>query len=108
MMGKKSEMRKNKRTECFVPVDGKEGTVFDQVKTVDISKGGLGFISRHPIPVNKQIPIEIAFSEEGDPVFVLGKVTWVDSLAGTQNYRIGLTFENVFRGSKSRLNNYFR
>lgn len=107
-MEKKSEMRKNKRTECFVPVDGKEGTVFDQVATVDISKGGLGFISRHRIRINKKIPIEIAFSEEGDPVFVLGKVKWVGPLAGTKNYRVGLIFEDIFRGSKSRLNNYFR
>lgn len=103
-----SDFRKNARYTCLVPVDGKDGSVFDQTQTVNFSKGGLGFISRHRIPVNKEIPIEIDLTNDGDPVFVIGKVQWVRRVLKTKTYRIGVVFKDVIRGSKSRLNQYFK
>jgi len=100
--------RKNKRVTCHVPVDGKEGGVFDQTEAVDFSKGGLGFISHRRIPVNKEIPIEIELAVEGSPVFVIGRVQWVRRIPDSSNYRIGVSFKDVLRGSKSRLNQYFK
>ncbi len=100
--------RKNERYVCVVPIDGKGGSVFDQTQTVDFSKKGLGFISKHRIPVNKEIPIEIELTVEGSPVFVIGRVLWVRRILKSQNYRIGVSFEDVLQGSKSRLNQYFK
>jgi Tfp pilus assembly protein PilZ len=100
--------RKNTRTVCVVPVDGKEGSVFDRTHAVDFSRGGLGFVSGHRIPVNKKIPIEINLSDEGVPVFVIGRVKWVQPIPESKSFRIGVTFTDVLPGSKSRLVRYFR
>ncbi len=103
-----SNNRKAKRQTCLVPVEGKEGGVFDQTQTVDFSKGGLGFISSHRIPVNKRIPIEIDLTSEGNPIFVIGRVQWVRRIEDSKAYRIGVSFTDIINGSKSRLTQYFR
>lgn len=100
--------RKNERRNCAVPVDSREGSLFDKSKTIDISKGGLGFISKNVIPLHKEIPIEIDINEDSDPVFVVGKVEWVEPMADSSNFRVGISFNQVLDGSKSRLIQYFR
>lgn len=106
-MAKETNKRKNIRLSCEVPVDGKKGGVFDASNVIDISKGGLGFISPQRIPVNKRIPIELELDEEEYPVLVIGRVLWSRAIAGSSNYRIGVTFEDIMRGSKARLQKYF-
>ena len=103
-----SDYRKSERVKCLVPVDGKDGSVFDQTQTVNFSKGGLGFISKHRIPVNKEIPIEIELTDTGEPIFVIGRVQWVQRILNTSNYRVGVSFKDVIQGSKSRLSQHFR
>lgn len=100
--------RKSKRQECYVPVDGKTGGVFDQTQTVDISKGGLGFISRRKIPLDKEIPIELDMGDNENPIFVIGKVKWVRPLEDSDSYRVGVIFKDVLKGSKTRLQQYFK
>ena len=103
------DQRKNERLNCVVPVEGKEGGLFDNTKTVDFSKGGLGFLSKNEIPLNKEIAIEINLGETDDPVFVIGKVMWVRPAENeASQFRIGLSFDEVLRGSKSRLQEYFK
>lgn len=106
-MSKESNKRRNKRLSCEVPVDGKKGGIFDSSNVIDISKGGLGFVSPRRIPVNKRIPIELDLGEEDLPVLVIGRVLWARAISGSSNYRIGVTFEDVMRGSKARLQKYF-
>jgi c-di-GMP-binding flagellar brake protein YcgR len=102
-----AEQRKSQRISCLVPVDGKAGSTFDETQTVDFSKGGIGLISTHAIPVNKQMPMEIDLGENEDPVFVIAKVKWVKKIKGTDTYRVGMIFTEVLQGSKSRLKSYF-
>ncbi len=106
-MNKDENKRKSKRLSCAVPLDGKKGSVFESTNVVDISKGGLGFVSSHRIPLNQKIPIELDLYEDDNPVFVIGKVTWSQAIKGSSNYRIGVTFEDVLHGSKMRLKKYF-
>ena len=61
-----SDSRKNKRYACTVPVEGKEKSVFDHTQVIDFSKGGIGFVSQHRIPVNKEVPIEIDLTADGE------------------------------------------
>ena len=103
-----SNQRKSERYACLVPIDGKDGSVFDQTQAVDFCKRGLGFVSRHRIPVSKEIPIEIELTVDGNPVFVLGRVQWVRRILNSKNYRIGILFKDIMKGSKSRLNQYFK
>ena len=100
--------RKSERFNCYVPIEGKKGTVFASSQTVDISKDGIGFISNKVVPLNKKITIEIALAPEGESVLVIGKVTWIRQLSNINSYRIGVKFANVLSGSRSRLDKYFR
>jgi len=102
----------NKRSEgrqgCFVPVEGKEGSAFDDTQTVDISRHGIGFVSSHPHEINEKVAIEIQLSPDTEPVLVLGIVKWIRKLSDSDNYRIGLNFQEVLSGSESRLKKYFQ
>ena len=99
--------RRTARVSCLVPVDGQEGGTFDNLRTIDISKTGIGFVSQKKIPLNKKIAIELDLNEE-ESVFVIGRVKWVHPIARTQHYRIGLSFTDIKNGNKSRLNEYFK
>lgn len=99
--------RRSARVSCLVPVDGQEGGTFDNLRTVDISKTGIGFVSQKKIPLNKKIAIELDLNED-ESVFVIGRVKYVRPIAQTQNYRIGLSFTDVRNGNKSRLSEYFK
>ena len=102
-----SNNRKAKRYTCLVPVDGKKGTMFGQSLTFDISKGGLGLISHQKIPLNKKIAIALDLSEAEEPVLVIGKVRWVHSIENSDQFRIGMSFDEVIGGTKSRIEQYF-
>ena len=107
-MAKTANKRRNKRLTCVVPLEGQEGGVFDSTNVIDFSKGGLGFISSRRIPVNKRIPIQLDLQEDDMPVLVIGRVKWTRAINGTGQFRIGVTFEEVMHGSKTRLQKYFR
>ena len=103
-----SNQRRAKRYDCLVPVDGKKGSLFGQTLTFDISKGGLGLISHLKIPLNKTIAIALDLSENDEPVLVIGKVRWINPIASSGQYRIGMSFDEVLGGTKSRIEEYFR
>jgi len=103
-----AEKRRNRRLDCLVPVEGQKGSLFDLTRTVDFSRGGFGFITHQEIPINKEINVEIDLFDDDQSIIVVGKVKWVSQISGTDKYRIGLSFEDVKWGSKSRLNQYFR
>lgn len=100
--------RRAKRVDCYVPVEGKEGSAFSAVQTIDFSKTGIGFVSDSKIPIDQEIAMEIVLSETDEPVIVIGKVKWVTPIKSSKKYRIGLEFDELRRGSKSRLDQYFK
>ena len=102
--------RRAERKHCCVPVDAKADGPFGQVKTINFSKGGIGFISYQKIPLHKQIPIEIDLPGDQASVLVMGKVQWVRAVitASQKFYQVGVVFEDILQGSRSRLNQYFR
>ena len=106
-MRQKANKRRNKRADCFVPVEGLDGSVFDHIKTVDIGRGGIGLISAKSLPLDKKIVLELDLTEEGEPAMVMGQVKWVRKMGDSGMYRIGLKFMNVlFPGSRNRLKKY--
>lgn len=100
--------RKSLRHDCLVPVDSKEQGPFGVSKTLDFSQGGLGFVSKRRIALNKEIAIQLDLAEEGDPTLVRGRVKWVTRVADTDNFRVGVAFEEIPKDAKSNLANYFR
>jgi hypothetical protein len=108
-MKTKADSRKFQRNGCFVPVDGKEGTPFDGLRTVDISSGGVGFVAPKSLAVNQKIAVELELSPEGEPVLVVGEVKWVTKLSRSGKYRVGMSFLNgVNEDSADRLKKHFR
>jgi len=103
-----SNRRKNKRYDCFVPIDTKKGGQFDMSQTVDISKGGVGFVSHKSIPLNKEVAMELVLSETGESVLVMGKVKWVVPIKNTETFRVGFIFNDIMQGSKIRFGAYFK
>ncbi len=88
--------RKSQRKICLVPVEGKKGTGFFGSQTVDISAGGVGLISNRAIALDEKIAVEIATSQQTDPILVLGKVVWTQKLKKQDLYRVGLEFQKGF------------
>ena len=103
-----SNKRSEHRQNCFVPVEGKQGSAFDDTCTIDISRHGIGFVSPHHHEINQKVAIEIQLKLDTEPIIVLGIVKWVRKLSDSDQYRIGLNFEEILSGSKTRLNQYFR
>ncbi|MBI5150046.1 MAG: PilZ domain-containing protein [Candidatus Omnitrophica bacterium] len=100
--------RKTLRHDCLVPVDSGAQGPFGASKTVDFSKGGLGFVSNHRVALNKEIAIQLDLSQEGDPTLVMGKVKWVSRVADSEHFRIGVAFEHVPKDAKADLADYFQ
>ena len=105
-MVKNSEKRKARRHNCRVPVTSKKGTAFEDSQTVDISKSGVGLICQQEIPIDTQMPIELALNPEGESVTAIGKVKWISRMPGADAFRIGVTFAEFISGSKSLLGQY--
>ena len=101
----------NQRVEarfgCVVPVEGKEGREFDQTKTLDISRHGIGFLTSQPVGINQKIALEIVLKQNTEPVMVIGVVKWVRKLGVSDQYRVGMVFSEIISGSSSRMDKYF-
>ena len=105
-MGAAANQRTEARHNCFVPVEGKDGSVFDGTKTLDISRHGIGFLSSHPVGINQKIALEIVLKPNTQPVMVIGVVKWVRKIEISNQYRIGMVFSDVISGSSTRLDKY--
>lgn len=101
-----ANQRSEARYNCFVPVEGKEGSEFCRTKTLDISRHGIGVLSAQPIEINQKIALEIVLKPNTEPVMVIGVVKWVQQIGKTDQYRVGLVFSDVISGSPTRLDKY--
>ena len=103
------ERRKNDRQLCLVPVEGKQGSPFASTQTVNISRNGIGFISKKKIPIDKTIAVELDLPDQSGPALVLGKVKWVTPIPQSHFYRVGMLFTNdLSTGSKTHLKDYLK
>src|SRR5580704_11938692 len=106
-MSPATNQRSEVRHNCFVPVEGKEGSEFDQTKTLDISRHGIGLISSQQIGINQKIALEIVLKPNTEPVMVIGVVKWVRKIGASAKYRVGLVFSEIISGSSTRMDKYF-
>jgi len=102
-----SNNRMETRNNCFVPVESKSDSSFDLTRTVDISRHGIGFISSHPHNINERIAIEIQLKANTDPVLVMGHVKWIRKLSNSEQYRVGMNYDEIISGSQRSLDRYF-
>ncbi len=107
-MKKGLNKRKDARYGCPAPVEGKKGTVFEDCRAVDISKGGTGIISKSPIPVNTKMAVEIDLTPRGEPILAMGQVKWVRQMGNEASYRIGISFKDIKKSYQSRISKFFK
>ena len=100
-MSQAENNRQDKRQECYVPVNGKLGSDFDQTCTVDISQGGIGLVSNRQVFVDERIIVALQFHPKEEPVLTAGKVKWVQKIQDSGNYRIGMQLMNESEIKKS-------
>jgi len=86
----------------------RRGTAFEHSQTRDISENGIGLISQKFIPKNSKLILEIALAPATEPLMALGKVKWVEKVGYSDSYRLGMEFEDLSPGTRSRLSRYFR
>jgi hypothetical protein len=105
-MSSAANQRSEARHNCYVPIEGKEGSEFDRTKTMDISRHGIGLISSQNVGINQKIALEIVLKPNTEPVMVIGVVKWVRKLGTSDQYRVGLVFSEIISGSSTRLDKY--
>ena len=106
----KGNKRRSRRQKCLVPVEAKKGTVFEDIQSVDIGKGGMGFISNKSISVDQKIAVEIELTpDDRVPVLMVAQVKWIQKEPESGNYRIGMEFTGASdEESQTRLKKYLQ
>ena len=100
------EKRQSKRFDCLVPVYGQKGGMFDQTRTTDVSKGGVGLISAYDIPIKKEIAVELDLGMP-EPVLAIGRIKWSVKMHESEYYRLGIAFIDLISNSDEELEQYF-
>ena len=107
-MKKNIEYRANKRRRCLVPAES-PADACERIRTVDISRKGIGLISNHPMDVGEDVAVKVELSASGSAVVVWGKVRWVERIPESGNYRLGIRFnDQVMSGSPEQFDKYCR
>ncbi|MFA5059272.1 MAG: PilZ domain-containing protein [Candidatus Omnitrophota bacterium] len=106
-MASAAEKRKSARYDCQVPVVSQKAARFSDTQTTDISKGGVGFISKNRIPIDTKMLVELNLTPEGEPVVAVGEVRWVTKILESDLYRVGMTFTEILDGSRASLSKHF-
>jgi Tfp pilus assembly protein PilZ len=59
---------------------------------VDISRGGVKFLGKHPHDINADITVKISVPGERIPLTMHGKVRWISYIENKEQYSIGVQF----------------
>ncbi len=59
---------------------------------VDISRGGVKFLGKHPLEVNADITLKISVPDERIPLTLHGKVRWISFIEENNQYQLGVQF----------------
>lgn len=88
-------VRYNIDIELFLPKEKRETS-----STVDISEGGVCFVSRHYLETDAKIDIKLAFPKK-KPIYTKGRIAWVRPMgdpsqtATDRKYKVGLEFLSI-------------
>jgi hypothetical protein len=92
---KMAERRKYLRFNTPLDVEYKTLTlnpIFGKALAKDLSREGIRFGSKHPLPIGTSVEISMSVPGDNLPVFATGKVAWVDGLdAGVKLTKISHT-----------------
>lgn len=89
-----------------------DGNKTQSSETVDISMGGICFISEIPLKTDAQIKIKLQLSKK-TPLHIKCRVAWIKNIKGIPNepvnqYRIGLEFIDLERKERMRISKFIK
>jgi len=81
----------NHKTKKIFPLKSKYGEEFCPV--LDISRGGLRFLSQLSLKINKNLIMKISIPGERIPLVIKGQIRWISPNVGkSYKYQIGVQF----------------
>ena len=110
-----SEVRRHKRISYSCEIEIlHEGGKKESAQTVDISIGGICFMSREPLETDSRIRIKMKLPEEVKSLVMQGRIAWIkniiEDLTGKRaiKYKIGLEFTALEGKTKRILSRFLK
>ncbi|MBL7091799.1 MAG: PAS domain-containing protein [Candidatus Omnitrophica bacterium] len=109
-----SEIRRFKRVyykadiENFLP-----GSKTESGQTVDISEGGVCFVSERLLKTDTQVEIKLRLSKKKDTIFTQARVVWIKNMEqllkkAVNKYKVGLEFVKLKNKDKKVLSKFIK
>ena len=74
--------------------------------TKDLAVGGLRSLSPTALPVSSGVRIELVLSGERQPIQVRGRVAWFRTIPESDQFDLGIAFDDLSDDDKRRLSAY--
>lgn len=105
-----SERRRFKRInlDTSVRYKFKHSNEFGSNLTRDISEGGLRLTVDKFVPINTDFIIELGLDKFSNLISAVGKVVWAKKLAHSENYQLGLEFQEMHDGYRKTITDYVK
>lgn len=75
----------------------------DMFPLVNISEGGVQFLSHKAMEKNQRVDLVVSIPGESEPFRVNGRVAWVEKMDGRDFYRVGAAFVGLKEKDLARL-----
>ena len=75
----------------------------DMFPLVNISEGGVQFLSHKEMERNAIVELVVSIPGESEPIQVKGRVAWIEKMEGREFYRIGAAFVGLKEKDLARL-----
>ncbi|MFH1457858.1 MAG: PilZ domain-containing protein [Candidatus Omnitrophota bacterium] len=80
----------------------------ERILSLDVSIGGVRFLSNHFIKPQSTLKIEMAFERAKKAINVLAVVKWIKSVYEDERYEVGAEFVDIDKEDARFLNDYVR
>lgn len=103
----RQERRQSPRLHAYLPVRvSRTGTRVVETLTKDVSASGARFLAPEPSPVGTRVKIELTLASPHQVVTVQGRTAWFRVLPDSDQFDIGLKFEDLDKESRILLSRY--
>jgi len=103
------DRRKSPRTQAVIPVDYSTVDAFLCEFTTNINEGGMFVGTDKPHSVDTLVTLRFRLPGSDEPCEVVGRVVWIREAADEEGPRgIGIEFETLDDGTRSRINDLVR
>jgi PAS domain S-box-containing protein len=101
-----AEMRRHKRLNYRLDIDFLCEKSRHPAQTIDISEGGVCFISKQALKTDAETIIRFDLPGEKQEFCLKGRVAWVSKSQGAPGYKIGLEFSGSNAAALKKLRNF--